>query len=108
MPKIATRPIESLESRVLLTAQLLKDIEPAYDANIDRLPDLVALNTNTALFVYDDGLNGPRLWKTGGTAATTQLVKDVDGAAVNSCKCSIVVNSAGLAYLSVKNSARRS
>lgn len=67
---------ESLEPRVLLAAQLVKDI------NTSPAPGLFLGNVDSvgaiAYFVEHDGVDGAELWKTDGTTAGTQLVKDIN------------------------------
>src|SRR5687768_1020290 len=66
--------LESLEHRLMLAAQLIKDVNPAGDTTSDP-PVLFQLNASTALFVHDDGVSGDELWKTNGTPGGTHLVK---------------------------------
>ena len=68
---------ESLERRLLLAAQMIKDINQNGASNPADEPVLYALNSSTALFTYDDGVHGDELWKTDGTPTGTQLVKDI-------------------------------
>src|SRR4051812_33434227 len=70
-----TAAVESLESRRLLsTATLLRDINPAGDAEVSAAPLVVG---GIAYLAANDGVHGRELWKTDGTEAGTVLVKDV-------------------------------
>src|SRR3954462_10165375 len=70
-----TAAVESLEPRRLLsTATLLRDINPAGDAEASAAPLVVG---GTAYLAANDGVHGRELWKTDGTEAGTVLVKDV-------------------------------
>ncbi len=61
--------------------QLVKDINPgtAGSASSTTVPDFAALG-NIALFYANDGSNGAQLWKTDGTEAGTQLIKNINPA----------------------------
>ncbi len=61
--------------------QLVKDIRPGgssyYYSNSSSPSDLTVVGS-TLYFTADDGTNGRELWKSDGTAAGTQLVKDIN------------------------------
>src|SRR5687768_18376628 len=65
---------EPLERRVLLAAELVRDI------GVVTLPsdpaDLINVN-GTLFFFADDGVSGRELWKSNGTSAGTVRVKDI-------------------------------
>src|SRR5437879_3659166 len=64
----------AVSGAVASSATPVKDIRPG---NFSSLPqDLTNVN-GTLFFVADDGTNGPELWKSNGTAATTSLVKAI-------------------------------
>jgi ELWxxDGT repeat protein len=65
-----------LESRKLLTATLLGDIntQPAFDAN----PSEAITVNNVAYFFKTDVEHGSELWRSDGTDGGTWLVKDID------------------------------
>lgn len=52
-------------------AYMLKDINPTGNSN----PHSFILFRNTLFFQADDGIHGRQLWKTGGTATSTVMVK---------------------------------
>ena len=65
---------------------LVKDINPGAGHSIsiqNSFPGFGALK-NTLLFAASDGIIGTELWKTDGTAAGTNLVKDINPGADNS------------------------
>jgi ELWxxDGT repeat protein len=72
----ASRPrLEALEDRTLLSAGLVKDINPTgFSAN----PSGFATLNGSAYFFADDGVHGVELWKSNGSAGGTQLVKDLN------------------------------
>ncbi len=68
-----TPSLEGLESRVLLSASLVKDIFPDGSASPSAL-----VNVNgTVFFVAGEDTHGDELWKSDGTAGRTQMVKDI-------------------------------
>src|SRR3954454_17762036 len=89
---------ETLERRLLLAAQLIKDVNPNGAGNPADEPALVQLNASTALFTYDDGIHGDELWKTDGTPAGTQLVKEIVPGGVGSGIGAIEVGDNGIAW----------
>lgn len=62
---------------------LVKDINPIFSNSGSSTTQSVVIGT-TAYFVANDGIVGPALWKTDGTAAGTVLVKDVNTASTTS------------------------
>lgn len=75
----ASRPIvEAIESRLMLSASLLKDINATYG---DASPSGFATSSNVLYFTANDGVHGTQEWQTDGTAAgTTPAVSLVPGA----------------------------
>jgi ELWxxDGT repeat protein len=67
---------ESLESRLFLSASLVKDINTTQLA-LPGTWNWMATGTNTVFLSQDDGVAGWELYKTDGTAAGTVLVKDI-------------------------------
>jgi ELWxxDGT repeat protein len=67
---------ELLEDRITLslTPELVLDI--GTDTLASNPAHVVAVGS-TAYFIADDGVNGPELWKSDGTATGTALVKDI-------------------------------
>src|SRR5437764_858223 len=87
-PVLANRParrcVELLESRVLLSVTLLKDIHPGSGSWASMPAQTVDLDGpafftvyGEVYFVADDKVHGYELWKTDGTAGGTGLVRDV-------------------------------
>src|SRR5437763_5642150 len=73
----ASRPrLEALEDRTLLSAGLVKDINPT--AGFSASPSGFAALNGSAYFFADDGVHGVELWKSNGTPGGTQLVKDLN------------------------------
>lgn len=63
--------VQSLESRVLMSASLLKDINVTFaDAN----PNSLTVSNGNLYFIANDGVHGNQLWKSNGTAAGTTMV----------------------------------
>jgi ELWxxDGT repeat protein len=52
----------------------VKDIRATGNAQVEYL---TRLNDTTLLFSPDNGVNGKELWKSGGTAGGTQMVKNI-------------------------------
>jgi ELWxxDGT repeat protein len=72
----ASRPrLEALEDRTLLSAGLVKDINPT---GFSASPSGFATLNGSAYFFADDGVHGVELWKSNGSAGGTQLVKDLN------------------------------
>jgi ELWxxDGT repeat protein len=67
---------ESLESRLFLSASLVKDINTTQLVRLSS-SGMVAAGANTVLLSQDDGVAGWELYKTDGTVAGTVLVKDI-------------------------------
>jgi ELWxxDGT repeat protein len=85
-----TGRIESLESRTLLAASLVKDIRSGANSSDPR--SLVTVG-HLMYFSAKDGTNGQELWKSDGTHAGTVLVKDIaPGAGGSSPRQMINVN----------------
>jgi ELWxxDGT repeat protein len=64
------------------TVSLVKNINP--NSNKDSYPNNFATLNGTVYFSADNGLNGFELWKSDGTEAGTQMVKDINVGAGNS------------------------
>jgi ELWxxDGT repeat protein len=63
---------------------LVKDIHPGIDSGLPFFgTDLVSVN-GVVYFRANDGVNGPELWKSDGTAAGTVVVKDIVPGAIGS------------------------
>jgi ELWxxDGT repeat protein len=62
-----------------LSAQpvLVKDINTRTERGGSSRPSQLCNVNGTLFFVSNDGVNGPELWKTDGTAAGTVMVKDI-------------------------------
>jgi ELWxxDGT repeat protein len=70
--------VQTLESRMMLSASLIKNINTTY---ADASPSNFATSTNLLYFTADDGIHGTQWWQTAGTSAgTTQAVSLVPGA----------------------------
>src|SRR5262249_48997908 len=70
----ASRPrLEALEDRTLLSASLVKDINPT--AGFSASPSGFATLGDSAFFFADDGVHGVELWRGNGPPGPTQLVK---------------------------------
>ena len=67
---------ESLEARVLLDANLVKDINPVPSLDGSSPNFLVEIN-GTVFFTANDGSLGTELWKSDGTSSGTVLVRDI-------------------------------
>ena len=61
--------------------------------------DNMAVVGNTLYFDFDDGIHGDELWKTDGTVAGTQLVKDINGVSGGDDGSSSPQNSGGARQL---------
>src|SRR5262249_5063127 len=68
--------LETLETRCLLSATLVKDLNTAVGSSL-LSPEFTDVN-GTAFFLADDGIHGTELWKSDGTAAGTHMVKDIN------------------------------
>jgi ELWxxDGT repeat protein len=81
-PLLRSLTVERLESRRLLSVQhfgvpqQIADISSAPETDGGGGRQFVNVG-NTLYFTADDGIHGWELWKTDGTAASTQFVKDV-------------------------------
>src|SRR5206468_4709268 len=70
--------IEELESRALLAASLVADVNRLTAGSLDGFGLTQSAQVgNTLYFTADDGVHGRELWASDGTAAGTHLVKDV-------------------------------
>jgi ELWxxDGT repeat protein/probable HAF family extracellular repeat protein len=67
--------VEALEDRCLLSATLVKDVNPGA---ADSSPAGLVNVQGQLFFAASDGSHGVELWKSDGTAAGTNLVKDVN------------------------------
>lgn len=67
--------VHSLESRFLLSASLIKDINPGTPGS--QIQNAVTLG-NEVFFAANDGVHGQELWKSDGTAAGTVMVDDIN------------------------------
>ncbi|MFN7803474.1 MAG: ELWxxDGT repeat protein, partial [Planctomycetaceae bacterium] len=66
--------VQPLESRVLLSAALVNDINPV---GLPSDPSLLTEVNGTLYFTANDGSTGYELWKSDGTSAGTVLVQDI-------------------------------
>ena len=73
--------LEPLENRCLLSATLVRDVNPGA---ADSSPDGLVNVQGQLFFAASDGSHGVELWKSDGTTAGTQLVKDVNPGAADS------------------------
>jgi ELWxxDGT repeat protein len=73
--RFARPQVEPLEERALLSATLVKDINPHV---LPAVTGGALVIGNTAYLSADDGVHGAELWKSDGTAAGTVLVKDIN------------------------------
>src|SRR3954447_6430719 len=62
--------LEQLESRRLLSANLVADVGGVY-------PTDAAMVGGVSFFSANDGVHGTELWKSNGTIAGTKIVKDL-------------------------------
>jgi len=97
--------VESIESRLLLSVSLVKDINTT---GVGSGPaDFVDLN-GVALFTATDVDHGRELWRSDGTAAGTTLVKDITPGPQNASGSNYgptdLVNANGTVYFSVPGS----
>src|SRR5260370_3284607 len=67
--------IESLETRSLLSASLVADLNTTVGSSN---PSAFTVVNSTGFFLADDGIHGRELWKTDGTSRGTHLVKDIN------------------------------
>ncbi len=85
-----TQQLESLESRLLMTAQaaltpqLLKDTDLRAAVELDSNPDSFVVLNGRAIFTATNAAAGRELWITDGTSGGTQLLKDVQPGEVSS------------------------
>lgn len=73
--RVGRSPSEALESRTLLAANLVKDIE---NFGISSFPQHLTEVNGTVYFVAQTQATGAELWRTDGTSAGTFLVHDID------------------------------
>jgi ELWxxDGT repeat protein/probable HAF family extracellular repeat protein len=71
----------ALENRCLLSATLVRDVNPG---PADSSPDGLVNVQGQLFFAASDGSQGVELWKSDGTTAGTRLVKDVNPGAADS------------------------
>ncbi|HEX2971759.1 MAG TPA: ELWxxDGT repeat protein [Tepidisphaeraceae bacterium] len=69
--RLPTTPIEPLEPRRLLSTSLLTDINPGPPRTI---PSALTDVNGTLFFITEDGVQGPKLWKSDGTTAGTKPI----------------------------------
>jgi ELWxxDGT repeat protein len=58
--------------------RLVKDLNPTQDATLGSDPHQFTAVGATMFFIANDGMNGAELWKSDGTAAGAQLVRDIN------------------------------
>lgn len=85
----ASRPtVEAIESRVLLSASLIKDINPGTAGS--NLQNSITIG-NEIYFAANDGIHGQELWKSDGTAGGTVMVDDINPGAGSSNPADLTV-----------------
>ena len=89
-------PIERLEDRWMLSAELVKDIN---QTGAESRPTQLARVGDRVFFAANDGVHGIELWVSNGTSGGTYLVKDINPGPGDSSPRSIAdIN--GIAYFS--------
>ncbi|HEX2972060.1 MAG TPA: ELWxxDGT repeat protein [Tepidisphaeraceae bacterium] len=92
--------VEGLEDRRLLSAVLVKDLDPQ---PMGSSPEQVIQIGNMAYFTADDGIHGRELWKTDGTPGGTRLVKDIQEG-YNGLACAALANLNGTLFFLARDS----
>jgi ELWxxDGT repeat protein len=105
-----SQPINGGQTREFTAAQIA-DIFPGSNSSLEEfIPDSSRPNTfaavgDTLFFAADNGISGTELWRSDGTAAGTQLVRDINPGPASS-NPSDLVNVGGVLYFAADDGVR--